>query len=228
MMFYMTPGSCSTGIHILLETLELPFQVTIVNLPAGEHRKPQYLALNPKGTIPTLVLPDGQALTDWLSIAWWLGKSYPRAKLLPDDTTAQAQVLATINHVVGTVHGVGYTRIFTPEAYLPPDLDPAARAAEVTRLAARGRELVREGFALLDRQLATQADNSAAGQSEGGRSEAGGWICGPYSVADAALFYTEFWADKIGLALPEHCAAHLARMKAKPVVAQVLREEGYR
>jgi len=33
--FYMTPGSCSTGIHILLETLELPFEVWIINLPAG-------------------------------------------------------------------------------------------------------------------------------------------------------------------------------------------------
>ena len=39
------PGSCSTGIHILLETLELPFQVSIVNLPAGDHRQPEYLAI---------------------------------------------------------------------------------------------------------------------------------------------------------------------------------------
>ena len=54
--FYMTPGSCSTGIHILLEELDLPFEVTIVNMPAGDHRRPEYLALNPKGTIPTLVL----------------------------------------------------------------------------------------------------------------------------------------------------------------------------
>lgn len=46
--FYMTPGSCSTGIHILLEELDLPFEVTIVNLPAGDHLKPEYRALNPK------------------------------------------------------------------------------------------------------------------------------------------------------------------------------------
>ena len=37
MRFYMTPGSCSTGIHVLLEELDLPFEAWIVNLPAGEH-----------------------------------------------------------------------------------------------------------------------------------------------------------------------------------------------
>jgi hypothetical protein len=32
----MAPGSCSAGIHILLETLELPFKVWIIDVPAGE------------------------------------------------------------------------------------------------------------------------------------------------------------------------------------------------
>ena len=45
MKFYMTPGSCSTGIHILLETLELPFEAWVLNLPAGDHLKPEYPAL---------------------------------------------------------------------------------------------------------------------------------------------------------------------------------------
>ncbi len=77
--FYMTPGSCSTGIHILLETLELPFEAWIINIPAGEHLRPEYLKINPRGTIPTLVLDDGRALTDFKSIALWLAETYPRA-----------------------------------------------------------------------------------------------------------------------------------------------------
>jgi glutathione S-transferase len=36
--FYMTPGSCSTGIHILLEALEVPFEAWIVNIPARAAR----------------------------------------------------------------------------------------------------------------------------------------------------------------------------------------------
>ena len=64
MKFYMTPGSCSTGIHILLEEIGLVFEAYIVNLVKGDHLKPDYLAINSNGTIPTLVRDDGVALTD--------------------------------------------------------------------------------------------------------------------------------------------------------------------
>jgi glutathione S-transferase len=80
LQFYMTPGACSTGIHILLEELDLPFQVTIVNMPAGDHRRPEYLVLNPKGTIPTLVLDDGRALTEFQAIAYCLARRWPRKR----------------------------------------------------------------------------------------------------------------------------------------------------
>ncbi len=113
--FYMTPGSCSTGIHILLETLELPFEVWIINLPAGEHLRPEYLKINPRGTIPTLVLDDGGALTDFKSIALWLAQTYPRGKLLPDDPALSARAIELLDFALIQLHGEGYTRIFTSE-----------------------------------------------------------------------------------------------------------------
>ena len=85
MKFYMVPGSCSTGIHILLEEIGLVFEAYIVNLSKGEHLTPEYLAINPNGTIPTLLRDDGVALTDFVSIATWLANAYPRRKLLPSD-----------------------------------------------------------------------------------------------------------------------------------------------
>ena len=48
------------------------------------------------------------------------------------------------------------------------------------------------------------------------------------SLADAALFYVFFWADRIGLSMPERCAALYQRIRARPVVRRVLMEEGYR
>jgi hypothetical protein len=62
--FFMTPGSCSTAIHIILEELGEIFEATIVNLPAGDHFKPDFVAMNPKSTIPALRLPDGRVLTE--------------------------------------------------------------------------------------------------------------------------------------------------------------------
>ncbi|TXT35055.1 MAG: glutathione S-transferase [Comamonadaceae bacterium] len=210
--FYMTPGSCSTGIHILLEELELPFEVTIVNLPAGDHLQPAYQALNPKGTIPTLVLTGGQALTEFQAIAYWLARTYPRQRLLPDDALLAAQTLELMDYVVGTVHGQGYTRLFTTERYLPAGLADADRTEWQQSIQARGREIVNQAFAVIEARL----------------PETGYAIGADFSIADAALFYVEFWADKTGLSLPPRCAAHYQLVRSRPVVQRVLREEGYR
>jgi glutathione S-transferase len=210
--FYMTPGSCSTGIHILLEELDLPFEVTIVNLPAGDHLKPAYVALNPKGTIPTLVLDDGQALTEFQAIAYWLARSYPRRRLLPDDPLLVSRALELMDYVVGTLHGQGYTRIFTTDRYLPAGLADTERSTWLAAIQARGRQMVAEVFDVIEARL----------------PETGYAIGADFSIADAALFYVEFWADKTGLPLPPRCAAHYQLTRSRPVVQRVLREEGYR
>lgn len=210
--FYMTPGSCSTGIHILLEELELPFEVTIVNMPAGDHRRPDYLALNPKGTIPTLVLDDGRALTEFQAIAYWLARRYPRKRLLPEGPLPAALAIGLMEYVVGTVHGQGYTRIFTTDRYLPEGMAGTDCAAWQQGIQARGREIVADAFAVIEMRL----------------PETGYALGADFSIADAALFYVEFWADKTGLPLPPRCAAHYQLVRARPVVQRVLREEGYR
>lgn len=204
MKLYMTPGSCSTGIHILLEEIDRPFEAYIVNLPAGDHTKPDYLALNPKATIPTLVRDDGSVLTEFQAIAWWLARSAPKAKLLPDDAEGEARVIEAMVYVVGTIHGQGFARIFTTDTF-------STSQAEHAAVKARGQQIVERGFAVMNGAL-------------DGRE----YVAGHFSIADAALFYVEFWADKLKIALPLHCLAHYQRMLARPVVQRVLREEGYR
>jgi glutathione S-transferase len=204
MRFYMTPGSCSTGIHILLEELELPFEVYLVNLMAGDQFKPEYLAINPKATIPTLVRDDGTSISEFQAIAWWLARRYPKAKLLPEDIDGETRVIETLDYVVGTIHGQGYTRIFTTSNY-------STNEAEFESIQARGREIVSKGFAVMNEALASKD-----------------YVVGNFSIADAALFYVEFWADKIKLDLPPNCLAHYQRMLQRPAVRQVLLEEGYR
>jgi len=204
MKFYMTPGSCSTGIHLLLEELELPFEVYLVNLMAGDQHKPEYLAANPKATIPTLVRDDDSSITEFQAIAWWLARRYPRAGLLPQTIDDEMRVLETMDYVVGTLHGQGYTRIFTTFNY-------TASEAEYAAIQERGREIVVTGFALMNELLAGKD-----------------YVVGSFSIADAALFYVEFWADKIKLELPPHCLEHYRRMLQRPAVRRVLLEEGYR
>lgn len=205
--FYMTPGSCATGIHILLEELELVFSATIVNLVKGEQHSPEFLAINPRGTIPTLVLDDGTALTSFLAIAWWLGKHYPRKQLIPEDALAQTKMLDVMSYAVHQIHGQGFTRIFTPDNYRIGDADSEVQEAQ---LKAQGKKLITDGFNWVATQLS------------------GTYVCEQFSLADAALFYVEFWADKTDIAMPQACVDHYQTMLSRPTVRQVLAEEGYR
>ncbi|UEM24104.1 glutathione S-transferase family protein [Skermanella mucosa] len=200
----MTPGSCSTGIHILLEEIDNPFEAAIVNLPAGDQFKPDYVAINPKSTIPTLLRDDGTALTEFQAIAYWLARTNPRARLMPGDPDGDALVMEVMDYVVGTIHMQGFARIFTTSSFTP---EPSAHDA----VQARGREIATKGLGLMDKLL-----------------EGKDYVAGAFSIADAALFYVEFWADKTAIDLPPNCRAHYHRMRARPAVHRVLREEGYR
>ena len=200
---YMTPGSCSTGIHIILEELEEVFEAYIVNLPAGDHFRPDYVAINPKSTIPTLLRGDGSSLTEVAAIAYWLARSHPRAGLWPEDIDGASRLVEVMAYVTGTIHGQGFARIFATSTYArnPSDHDSVRQL---------GRDIVEKGFAILDESMG-----------------ANDYLVGAFSVADPILFYVEFWADKTDIALPGNLLAHYRRMLARPAVQRVLREEGY-
>jgi glutathione S-transferase len=201
--FYMTPGSCTTGIHILLEELELLFEVHLVNLLAGDHTRPEFRALNPKASIPTLVTDEGRAITEFQAIAWWLARRYPKAGLLPDNLDDQVRILEVMDYAVGTLHMQGFARLFTTDKFTP-------NAADHTAVQEQGKAIIADGFAVLDGLLADS-----------------GYVVDTFSIADAALFYTEFWAQRSGIVLPPRCAAHYGLMLKRRAVRQVLLEEGY-
>ncbi|MCQ8117288.1 glutathione S-transferase family protein [Methylomonas rosea] len=204
MKLYLTPGSCTTGIHILLEELDLVFEAHLINLMAGDQHQAEYLVLNPKATIPTLVRNDGTALTEFQAIAYWLARTYPKAKLLPGDADGDAKAIELMDYAVGTLHGQGFARIFTTEKFTPNPADHDA-------VKAQGLDIVDKAFAILNEQIPAE-----------------GYALGAFSIADAALFYVEFWADKTGVTLPENCLKHYRLMLSRPVVKRVLMEEGYR
>ena len=187
-----------------MEEIGLVFEAYIVNLVKGDHLKPEYLAINPNGTIPTLLRDDGVALTDFFSIAHWLAATYPRRKLLPESEEARRVAAETMDFCVRHIHGEGFRRVFTPERY-------AGLQPEIETIKAEGREIVASALIAVDTVLAGKR-----------------YVAGDFSIADAALFYVEFWADKTGITLPRNCHAHYERMKTRPAVRQVLAEEGYR
>ncbi|RBP01270.1 glutathione S-transferase [Roseiarcus fermentans] len=203
MKLYYSPGSCALGIHILLEEIGAPFETQRINFAEREQVGEAYLAINPKAKVPALQRDDGTVLTEFQAIALYLGLTHPERGLVPASAERQARMMEAMDYVIGTVHATGFRRLFRPAEF-------AAREADHDAVKARGLEIVRNGFALIDRDLA-DAD----------------WVVGDFSLADAALFYTAFWAAaRLGIPLPDRVEAHYRRMRARPAVERALKDEG--
>lgn len=79
---YHHPHSRSAGARVLLEELGVDYRIELVNLQAGEQRRPEFLALNPMGKLPTLV--DGDVVvTEQAAIYIHLADRFPEAGLAP-------------------------------------------------------------------------------------------------------------------------------------------------
>ncbi|MDB5569150.1 MAG: maleylacetoacetate isomerase [Hyphomicrobiales bacterium] len=76
------------------------------HLRKGEHKAPDYLAINPQGLVPTLVTDDGQHLTQSLAILEWLEETHPTPPMLPKDPIARARVRAFALAISCDVHPV--------------------------------------------------------------------------------------------------------------------------
>jgi glutathione S-transferase len=204
MDLYYSPGACSIGIHVLLAEIGKPYELRKVSLKDGEQYKPEFLSINPKAKVPTLMRDDGTVLTEFPAIATWLALTNRDKQLLPEDPDAQARALEAMDYLVATVHMQGFSRMFRPGNFAPSEADHEA-------VKARGREIFEKGLGVMDKALQ-------------GRE----YLFERFSIADAALFYVEFWgADRLHMTLPPNCAAHYARMKARPAVQKVLRAEGF-
>jgi glutathione S-transferase len=142
-------------------------------------------------------------LTEYPVIASYLAKTNPQAGLIPQDLETEIRAAEAMEYAVGTMHGQGFARIFRPGNFGPAEQEEQVKA--------RGREIVEKGFSIIDKALA-------------GKSYLGG---DKLSAADTAVFYVEFWgAGRLGMQLPPNVAAHYERMKSRPAVQRVLKQEG--
>jgi glutathione S-transferase len=204
MKLYYADGTCAIGIHVLLEEIGKPYQIEVVNFREAAQYKPPFNGVNPKSKVPTLERDDGSILTEFPVIARWLARQNPQANLIPKDEETDTRAMEVMEYVVGTIHPEGFRRLFRTERFAPS-------AADHEAVRAQGRDAIDKGFAVVDKALE-------------GRNYLGG---NELSIADAALFYVEFWgAKRLGMKLPKNLAAHYDRMMARPAVQRALQQEG--
>ncbi|HEV2677402.1 MAG TPA: glutathione S-transferase C-terminal domain-containing protein [Aliidongia sp.] len=201
MKLFYGPGTCALGIHVILEEIGKPYDLQKIDFATKEQYSDAFKAINPKSKVPTLERDDGSILTEFPAIATWLARTNPEAKLLPDDVDGQVRALEAIDYVVATLHMQGFSRLFRPENF----------GADQDAVKAKGRDIVANAFALMDKAL-----------------EGKDFLLGTFSIADAALFYTEFWArERMKLDLPANCLRHYETMRARPAITKALAAEGF-
>ena len=78
-------------VRLTAAVLGLQLEEEVLDLAKGEHKKPEFMALNPNGAIPALV-DDGFVLTESRAIMQYLAAKKPESGLLPRDEQARADV----------------------------------------------------------------------------------------------------------------------------------------
>jgi glutathione S-transferase len=115
---YFAPGASSMAVHIALHEIGVPFDARPISLGKREQRTADFLAINPEGKVPTLLI-DGRPLTEVAGILFYLAKRFPAAGLLPDDIEGEAQAVSWMSFVAASLHparahGIEYaTQVYT-------------------------------------------------------------------------------------------------------------------
>jgi len=139
-------SSTSTRLRAALNLKGMTYDYVSHHLKKGEHRSPGYLAINPQGLVPAVVLPDGHVLTQSLAIIEYLDETVPEPPLLPETAVDRARVRALAYAIACEVHPVNNLRVL---AYLKSDFGADDEAA-----AAWFRHWVDETFVPLEKMLA--------------------------------------------------------------------------
>jgi glutathione S-transferase len=104
LIFYFAPGSSAMATHIALHEVDAEVEPRLLSFKAKAQQRPEYLALNPEGKVPALVI-DGRVLTEVAATLYYLAKAYPQAGLWPQGGIAnEAQAMSWMSFIAATVH----------------------------------------------------------------------------------------------------------------------------
>lgn len=200
---YYAPGACSLASHIAIEETGIPYETQRLNLAEGDQRKPEYLKLNPRGRVPTLVMGD-HVLTENVGIMTYFGGGYPDANIWPKKTWDQAKLLSTMAWLSNTVHPA-YGHYVRAARYVDGDDHQVA---------------VKEKGLANFRGYLEEIDKLLEGHK---------WaIANQYTVADPYLLVFYRWANRAKLPVKElrNYTALVDRVLSRKAVHKVMADEG--
>ena len=101
---YYSPGAASLVVHWLLIETGAKHELRRVDLEAGEQRSPGYLALNPAGVVPTLLV-HSDPVTETAALVLHLADAHPSVALAPPPGSIErARYYQWVAHLANTLH----------------------------------------------------------------------------------------------------------------------------
>jgi glutathione S-transferase len=204
---YFAPGACSFVPHAALEIIKAAtgeaFEPKLVKLHKGEQKSAEYLALNPNGQVPLLVV-EGKPLSQIVAICDYLDRRFPDVGLLPKDSWARAQALSQLAWMNNTAHPT-FTHFFRPTDFTD---DEAAQRAVKAFTVARYRGMLE--------RIQEWAKNAAPF-----------WFGDKPTFHDAYAFTLMRWGGFAGIdpkSLPAYYEYVQRVMAAPPIAAAIARE----
>jgi len=175
MKLFHSPDSCARAVHIALEEAGAAYESVRMSLGHGDQRQPDYLAINPKGRVPTLVTEQG-VLTETPAILVYIAQLFPQSSLaLPADPFAFAEIQAVNSYLASTLH-VAHAHKLRGSRW-------ANDAAAIEAMRAKVPESVAACFELIETRLFR-----------------GPWVMGErFSIADPYLFVFAEWMEGDGV-----------------------------
>ena len=188
---YTAPTPNGHKASITLEELDVPYEVHVVNLLAGDQKNADYVKLNPNGRIPTIVDRDEGDFAVFESGAIMIYLAEKAGRLLPMDRKGRSRVIQWLMFQMGGIGPMmGQANVFY--RYFPEKIQPA-----IDRYQNECRRL----FEVLDAQLAEHE-----------------WLAGDYSIADIANWAwvrTHRWSG-VRVEGLEHLRRWMGAMSARP------------
>ena len=199
---YYAPGAASLAVHWLLIELGVGFELSPVDLTTA--RDSAYLALNPTGQVPTLIV-DGRAVTESAAILMLLAERHPTAGLAPAPGEAErAEYLQWMVYLANALMPA-FRRWFYAEVTAAPD--------DVEAFKADARAGIEAVWRRVDERFAD------------GRP----YLLGErLSVADFLLTMLTRWSRNMEMPATSwpHLGVYIARMKQRPGLIEVHQREG--
>ncbi len=199
---YYAPHTCSLASHIALEDAGADYATVRIDFAAGEQRKPDYLAVNPKGRVPALVTDRG-ILTETPAMLAYIAQSFPLTRLAPlDDPFRFAQVQAFNGYLCSTLHVAHAHRM---RGYRWAD-DPSA----IEAMRRKVPESVTACYELIEHEMLGSP-----------------WVMGEtYTICDPYLFTLAQWLETVWT--PRRfpgLSDHRRRMSERPEVRKAISAE---